>query len=143
MYDIEKEPAYQLYQFTLFLYNNRGSAIFEEYDKQAIYRTIINRTYYSSYSMSEAWLLNNHGITIFSPKQLEQENKPVISSHSQVRKYLEDFGHKTITSKLYELQDLRSKADYELYPNLNEEDLEQAIETMNYIVNKMKKMDET
>ena len=141
MYNIEKEPAYQLYQFTIFLYNNKDNKFFEKHEKQAIYRTIINRTYYSSYSIAEAWLFNNHGITILSPKQLKQENKEYISVHSQVRKHLEDLGHKKITSKLFSLQDLRSKADYELYPNLNEDDIEQAIEIMEDIVNKLKNIE--
>lgn len=35
------------------------------------------------------------------------------------------------------------KADYSLYPNLNEDDLEQAIELMECIVNELKDMDET
>ncbi len=122
---------------------NKDNKLFEKYDNQAIYRTIINRAYYSSYSIAEAWLFNNHGVKIYSPKQLKQANQPIISVHSQVRKHLEDFKHKKITSKLFDLQELRGKADYTLYPTLNEEDLEQAIELMKYIVDKMKNMNET
>ena len=93
-------------------------------------------------SLTNAWLFNNYGKNILSPKDLEIENKPFISVHSQVRKYLEELGHKRISSKLFELQNLRSKADYSLYPNLNEDDLEQAVETMKDIVTKLKNMDE-
>lgn len=143
MYNIEKEPAYQLYQFTLFLYRNKDSKIFEKYDNQAIYRTIINRAYYSSYSIVEAWLFNTQGRCIYSPKQLKQINKPIRSVHSQARKYLEECQNKKVSSKLWELQSLRGKADYSLYPDLTEDDLEQAIELMGYIVNKLKNMNET
>lgn len=85
MYKIEKEPAYQLYQFTSFLYHNKNDDFFKSYDNQAIYRSIINRTYYSSYSMTEAWLFNNHGISINGPEYYKSIGEDIVSVHVQIR----------------------------------------------------------
>lgn len=139
---IEKEPAYQLYQFTVYLYNQKENDFFERCNKQIIYRTLINRAYYSSYSIAEAWLLNNHGKSIISPKKFKQHGKKIKSVHTQVRILLEEFNHKKISSKLMRLQELRGKADYELYHYLSDDELNEAIKLMKYVVNNLKNMEE-
>lgn len=142
MYLIEKEPAYQLYQFTVYLYNQKENDFFKRCNKQIIYRTLINRAYYSSYSIAEAWLLNNHGKSIISPKKFKQRGKKIKSVHAQVRILLEEFNHKKISSKLMRLQELRGKADYELYHYLSDDELNEAIKLMKYVVNNLKNMEE-
>lgn len=135
---IKKYPQYKLYKFTKLLNINKEKFQKPYTGKRAVNGTIINRAYYSAYSYAYLWLEEEDQ---FKPKQkweFKKEGKEYISEHQQVRKALEDLDHYKTSEKLYQLHDLRKRADYELFNPLTEEDVNDAIKYMNEIFDELK-----
>ena len=59
MQNIEKSPQYDLYRLTKKLYLNKEKLVPENADMRCVKSTIINRAYYSSYSLASEWLNYN------------------------------------------------------------------------------------
>ena len=59
MRNIEKSPQYDLYRLTKNLYLNKEKIVPENADMRCVKSTIINRAYYSSYSLASEWLDTN------------------------------------------------------------------------------------
>lgn len=130
--NVEKYPQYQLYKFTRKLYVNKGSLVPENCDNRCVYSTIINRCYYSSYLYLSEWLLNK-GFKVKSKDDCEIDGEIFVSEHKQIRDALKNEGESKISNRLYKLSELRSIADYEPFSDLMDDDLNRAINLMEYI----------
>ena len=64
MRNIEKSPQYDLYRLTKNLYLNKEKIVPENADMRCVKSTIINRAYYSSYSLASEWLNYNFDFQI-------------------------------------------------------------------------------
>lgn len=130
--NVEKYPQYQLYKFTRKLYVNKESLVPENCDNRCVYSTIINRCYYSSYLYLSEWLLNK-GFKVKSKDDCEIDGEIFVSEHKQIRDALKNEGESKISNRLYKLSELRSIADYEPFSDLTDNDLNRAINLMEYI----------
>lgn len=130
--NVEKYPQYQLYKFTRKLYVNKESLVPENCDNRCVYSTIINRCYYSSYLYLSEWLLNK-GFKVKSKDDCEIDGEIFVSEHKQIRDALKNEGESKISNRLYKLSELRSIADYEPFSVLTDDDLNRAINLMEYI----------
>lgn len=130
--NVEKYPQYQLYKFTRKLYVNKESLVPENCDNRCVYSTIINRCYYSSYLYLSEWLLNK-GFKVKSKDDCEIDGEIFVSEHKQIRDALKNEGESKISNRLYKLSELRSIADYEPFSDLTDDDLNRAINLMEYI----------
>ena len=135
--NLRKYPQYKLYKFTQMLNLNKKKFQTPITGKRSVDSTIINRAYYSAYSYAYLWLVEKYG---FKPKQkweFEEKGENYISEHKQVRNYLKKYNKKKVSSNLYNLHKLRKKADYNLYAPLNEEDVKESLDYMNFIINEL------
>ena len=82
MRNIEKSPQYDLYRLTKNLYLNKEKIVPENADMRCVKSTIINRAYYSSYSLASEWLDFYFDFQIKPPRKFKR-NKPFISGHVQ------------------------------------------------------------
>lgn len=130
--NVEKYPQYQLYKFTRKLYVNKESLVPKNCDNRCVYSTIINRCYYSSYLYLSEWLLNK-GFKVKSKDDCEIDGEIFVSEHKQIRDALKNEGESKISNRLYKLSELRSIADYEPFSDLMDDDLNRAINLMEYI----------
>ena len=133
---IELYPQYQLFKFTLLLNDNKEDFIRPQIESRAVDGTIINRAYYSAYSYALLWLEDNK----FKPKEkweYEEEGEKYVSEHRQVRDCLKTQKKKQASKDLYKLHELRKKADYKLFNPLTEDDVNDAIEYMNNIIDEL------
>lgn len=130
--NVEKYPQYQLYKFTRKLYVNKESLVPENCDNRCVYSTIINRCYYSSYLYLSEWLLNK-GFKVKSKDDCEIDGEIFVSEHKQIRDALKNESESKISNRLYKLSELKSIADYEPFSDLTDDDLNRAINLMEYI----------
>ena len=106
-------------------------------DERCINSTIINRAYYSAYSLCALWLEDVKKFRITRLVDFS-ENEKTISEHKQVRNALFNFGEKIVELELYNLAKLRNKADYDLFTDLTSKDVSDAIHHMENIFNHLK-----
>lgn len=130
--NLKKYPQYMLYKFTQLLNLNKEKFQKPYTGKRAVNSTIINRAYYSAYSYALLWL-EERG---FKPKQkweFEADREEYESEHRQVRNALKIYGKMNAHNNLYELHELRKKADYKLFNPLTEDDVKDSIKHMENI----------
>ena len=122
MQNIEKSPQYDLYRLTKKLYLNKEKLVPENADMRCVKSTIINRAYYSSYSLASEWLNYNFDFQI----------KP------QVLKALLKYEKEDTNLYLGRLKNLRTKADYHLESKIYDDEVEDALVYMKRIFNDLK-----
>ena len=114
MRNIEKSPQYDLYRLTKNLYLNKEKIVPENADMRCVKSTIINRAYYSSYSLASEWLNYNFDFQIL---KYEKEDTNLY---------------------LGRLKNLRTKADYHLESKIYDDEVEDALVYMKRIFNDLK-----
>ena len=114
MSDITKEPSYHLYKFTSKLYDNKDTLLQLSDGERAVYGTLINRFYYSTYSFLSFWL-EQQGESIKNISYYVNRNQRIKTGHKQVLEILKEKQLYSIHSQLFLLRKLREKADYKLY----------------------------
>lgn len=134
--NIEKYPQYELYKFTKKLYEIKGELIPENCDNRCVFSTIINRCYYSAYLYASLWLQD---VYKFKPRSKEDFCKgEFITEHIQVQHKLADVNQYSVKNKLYELFDLRKKADYHPFYDISKDELDDAVYLMEQIFKTLK-----
>ncbi len=129
--NIEKYPQYELYKFTKKLYETKEELIPEDCDNRCVFSTIINRCYYSAYLYVSLWL---HEVYKFKPLSKEDFcGDEFITEHRQVQYELAKVNLHSVRNKLYELFDLRKKADYDPFYDISEDELDDAMYLMDQI----------
>lgn len=130
--DITKYPQFQLYLLTLNLLMLKDQLVPENCDSRCVDATIINRAYFSSYLYCSLWL---EDVKKFKPIHInEYEDDQKISEHQQVRNALYNFGEQRVKRELFQLAQLRKKADYDPFHDLTPTDVNDAINHMeNYL----------
>lgn len=131
--NIELYPQCQLLKFTILLNYSKGNFITSKIESRAVDGTIINRAYYSAYSLAKLWL-ENHDFKIKDKMTYEILGEKFKTEHKQVADGLKEYGFKKCGQYLYDLHELRKKADYNPYVPLTTDDLEKAIFYMNSII---------
>ena len=114
-----------------------GLLLPENCNDRCVSATIINRAYYSAYSYCKLWLFLKQGFTIKHPWEFKKSEKRK-GEHKQIRDALYDFGEETMGSELRNLAILRNKADYNIYSEITDDDLCNAINHMKCIFNHLK-----
>lgn len=137
MRNIEKSPQYDLYRLTKNLYLNKEKIIPENADMRCVKSTIINRAYYSSYSLASEWLDFYFDFQIKPPRKLKR-NKPFISGHVQVLNALFKYEKEESHLNLGRLKDLRTKADYHLESKILDNEVKNSLVYMDRIFNDLK-----
>ena len=99
--------------------------------------TIINRAYYSSYSLASEWLDFYFDFQIKSPRKFKN-NRPFVSGHIQVLKALFKYEKKDANFYLGRLKDLRTKADYHLESKILDNEVKNSLVYMDRIFNDLK-----
>ena len=125
-----------LYKFTKLLNLNKKKFQRPYTGKRAVNSTIINRAYYSAYSYALLWLREQN----FKPKQkweYEVDGEEFITEHKQVQDYLKKHEKEQTSDDLYNLHELRKKADYKMFNPLTEEDTENAMKYMKNIIDEL------
>ena len=134
--NIEKYPQYELYKFTKQLYENKEELIPENCDNRCVFSTIINRCYYSAYLYVSLWLQE-----VYKFKPLSKEDfgeNEFITEHRQVQYELLEVNQYSVRNKLYDLFNLRKKADYDPFYNISEGELDDAMYLMEQIFKTLK-----
>lgn len=134
--NVEEWPQFQLYLLTLNILMLKEQILPENCDEWCVNATIINRAYYSSYLFCLLWL---EEIKRFKPKAPWEfgKNEKRVSEHKQVRKALKKFGEKNTTTELNDLAKLRKKADYKPFEDISPKEVDEAIEHMEKIFNRL------
>ena len=125
-------PQYQLYLLTLNILMLKEQIIPDNCDEWCVNATIVNRAYYSSLLFCELWLEDVKHFKPKAPWEFE-DGKDRIGEHKQVRDALFDFGQKTAHKELKKLTSLRNKADYDPFSDINQKEVDEAIEHMENI----------
>ncbi|MDO5828206.1 MAG: hypothetical protein Q4Q19_08095 [Methanobrevibacter sp.] len=99
--------------------------------------TIINRAYYSSYSLASEWLNYNFDFQIKPPKKFKN-NRYFVSGHIQVLKALFKIGKKSSHKNLTRLKGLRTKADYHLESEISNKEVKNSLVFMENIFDDLK-----
>lgn len=136
--NLKEYPQYKLFKFTSLLNEKKRQFQNPDTGERAVNSTIISRAYYSAYSYAYHWLEDQHD---FKPKQkweFEEEGKKYITEHTQVRAKLKSLNRLNVSTNLFELHDLRKKADYHMQIPLTEKDVEKALRHMNVIFKELK-----
>lgn len=133
---IKKSPQYQLYTFTRFINHNKERLVPSNCDNRCLYSTIVNRCYYSSYLYALFWLEDKFQFKIKEPYEFDDDEE-YITGHKQVRLALKEKGLNNISSALYDLLELRKIADYEPLREISDDEVSEAMETMEFIFNKL------
>lgn len=136
MHDIEKSPQYDLYRLTKKLNLNKKKLVPRNADSRCVKSMIINRAYYSSYSLAFEWLNHNFDFQIKSPKYYV--GKKFYSGHTQVLKALFKYGKNKSHTDLGRLKRLRTKADYHLESKISDEEVKISLVFMENIFNDLK-----
>ena len=134
---VELYPQYQLFKFTLLLNYSKENFIRPKIESRAVESTIINRAYYSAFSLAKLWL-EEHEFKVKDKMTYIILNEDYISEHRQVSNALKDFGLKKSGQYLYDLHELRKKADYQPYSPITNDDVMKAINYMNKIIKDLK-----
>ena len=137
MRNIEKSPQYDLYRLTKNLYLNKEKIVPENADMRCVISTIINRAYYSSYSLASEWLDFYFDFQIKPPRKFKR-NKPFISGHVQVLNALFKYEKEESHLNLGRLKDLRTKADYHLESKILDNEVKNSLVYMDRIFNDLK-----
>lgn len=98
-----------LYKFTQLLNLNKEKFQRPYTGKRAVNSTIINRAYYSAYSLAKLWL-EEHDFKVKDKSDYEMLNKEFITEHYQVRNALKDYGKINTSQYLFDLHNLRKKS---------------------------------
>lgn len=85
--------------------------------------------------MCELWLEDKYGFKTTKPWEFEKGEE--ISEHKQLRDALYDYGEIYIKSKLFQLSNLRKKADYEPFIDITPKEVTDSITHMKNIINKL------
>lgn len=136
MYNVEKSPQYDLYRLTKKLNLNKDKLVPKNADSRCVKSTIINRAYYSSYSLACEWLNYNFDFQIKSPKNYY--GKKFYSGHVQVLKALFKHGKNESHMDLGRLKRLRTKSDYRLESKISDSEVEISLVFMENIFNDLK-----
>lgn len=137
MRNIKKSPQYDLYRLTKNLYLNKEKIVPENADMRCVKSTIINRAYYSSYSLASEWLNYNFDFQIKPPKKFKN-NRYFVSGHIQVLKALFKIGKKSSHKNLTRLKGLRTKADYHLESEISNKEVKNSLVFMENIFDDLK-----
>ena len=137
MRNIEKSPQYDLYRLTKNLYLNKEKIVPENADMRCVKSTIINRAYYSSYSLASEWLNYNFDFQIKSPKKFKNY-RPFVSGHIQVLKALLKYEKISSHKDLNRLKGLRTKADYHLESEISDGEVKDSLSYMENIFDDLK-----
>lgn len=137
MLNIEKSPQYDLYRLTKKLYLNKERIVPKNADLRCVKSTIINRAYYSSYSLASEWLDFYFDFQIKPPREFKG-NKSFISGHIQVLNALFKYEKKSANKNLSRLKDLRTKADYHLESKISNNEVKNSLVFMENIFNDLK-----
>ena len=137
MRNIKKSPQYDLYRLTKNLYLNKEKIVPENADMRCVKSTIINRAYYSSYSLASEWLDFYFDFQIKPPRKFKR-NKPFISGHVQVLNALFKYEKGESHLNLGRLKDLRTKADYHLESKILDNEVKNSLVYMDKIFNDLK-----
>ena len=130
--DIKKSPQYDLYTFTKFIHHNKDKLVPSSCGVRCLYSTIINRCYYSSYLWALFWLEDQCKFKLKKPFEFDDDEE-YITEHKQVRLALKEKGLETISSELFDLFNLRKKADYDPLCDISLEELSNAMDSMELI----------
>ena len=130
--NIKKSPQYELYTFTKFIHHNKGKLVPSSCESRCLYSTIINRCYYSSYLYALFWLEDQYKFKLKEPYEFDDDEE-YITEHKQVRLALKEKGLETISSELFDLFNLRKKADYDPLSDISPEELSNAMGSMELI----------
>ncbi len=135
--NIKKSPQYDLYTFNRFINHNKDKLVPSTcHSVRCLYSTIINRCYYSSYLYALFWLEDEFEFKLKKPYEFD-DDEDYITEHKQVRLALKDKGLGTISSELADLFKLRTKADYDPLIDISQDELNEAIESMELIFRKL------
>ena len=104
--------------------------------ERCINATIINRAYYSSYLLCELWLEDMKKFKTIKPWNFS-ENEKTISEHKQIRNALSNYDKDLISFDLKKLFKLRQKADYDPFVDITKNEVNDAINYMENIVNNL------
>ena len=126
-----------MYRLTKKLNLNKEKLVPKNADSRCVKSTIINRAYYSSYSLASEWLNYNFDFQIKSPRKFKN-NRPFVSGHIQVLKALFKYEKKDANFYLGRLKDLRTKADYHLESKISDNEVNDALVYMKRIFNDLK-----
>lgn len=135
--DITKYPQFHLYLLTLHMSMMKDQLLPRDCDMRCVNATLINRAYYSGYLYCTLWLEETKRFKPVSSWAFKDDEKK-ISKHRQIRNALYNFNEHQMGSKLDQLFDLRFKADYEPFIDITPEEVENAMENMEYIFNNLK-----
>lgn len=135
--NITSSPQFHLYLLTLHFLRIKNMLLPKKCNERCVDATIINRAYYSSYLYCQLWLEKVHGFKVKHPWEFKNGEKR-IGEHKQVKKALHDFGEEEIETSLRKLAKLRNKANYHPNRKLTSKNLNQAINHMEKIFNKLK-----
>ena len=100
-------------------------------DNRCVYSTIINRCYYSSYLYALEWLFEKHGFKPLSKSEWGDDE--FVTEHKQVRLMFKDLNQIDVYISLFNLLNLRKKADYEPFSNISDDELNKAMGIMESI----------
>ena len=133
-------PICELFEFTKLLNSKQSELIPDGFSERCIYATIINRCYYASYSYASAWLKKRYD---FVPKKKQEYDNPkdYKSEHKQVQVALTNYNKHDVSSKLRSLFILRKKADYPPLNRLTLKQVNDCIDNMEYIFNRLPRRD--
>ena len=137
MSNIEKNPQYDMYRLTKKLYLNKEKLVPKNADMRCVKSTIINRAYYSSYSLASEWLNYNFDFQIKPPGKFKNKNS-VISGHIQVLNALFKYEKKSSHKNLSRLKSLRTKADYRMESKISDNEVKNSLIFMDSIFNDLK-----
>lgn len=133
-------PICELFEFTKLLNSKQEELIPEGYAERCIYATIINRCYYSSYNYASAWLKKKYDFVPLKPNEFD-DPKDYKSPHKQVQNELTTYNKVDVGNKLRSLLILRKEADYPPLNRLTLKQVNDSINSMEYIFKRLSHKD--
>ena len=135
--DVTKYPQYHLYLLTLHLLMMKNQILPQKCDERCVNATLINRAYYSAYLYCTLWLEDIKKFKPLSSWEFD-DGEEKISKHKQIINALSNFNEPEMGSQLSQLFDLRYKADYEPFIDIEPKEVNNAMHHMEKIFNHLK-----
>ena len=102
----------------------------ESYDLQCIYRSIVNRAYFSTYLHTREWIIDNGPYS-----DVKDYAEGDIGYHAAILVALKALGEMKIRRKFSDFIKLRSDADYDILSIITVDDAKTAIDLADEICN--------
>ena len=102
----------------------------QNYDLQCIDRTIVNRSYLSTYLHTQEWIINNGPY-----RNIKDYSKKDVGYHTAICIALTELNKKSISKKYAEFIELRVDADYDIVTIITPKDAQKALDLASQIQN--------